>query len=129
MCGDVVGAGEGLVHDRPMASARAALIRLLSESGRLAVHWSPWPKTFESLRELPSEDASIDVVEPARLDTIEGDRCEVIEVEPLRRGHACRRLGRPRSGPDGSRRLGRSRRAAGPPDRPTAAERCASSAA
>jgi hypothetical protein len=75
-------------YNRPTASARAASIRLGSESGGRVVHWSPWPKTFESFRELPPEDASIDVVEPARLDTIEGDRFEVIEVEPLRRGHA-----------------------------------------
>jgi hypothetical protein len=51
------------------------------------LHWSSWPEILKRLRELPAEDTSIDVVEPARLDTVEGDRCEVIEVEPLSLGH------------------------------------------
>ena len=46
------------------------------------------PKILERSYEFPAEDASIGVVEPARLDSIKGDRYEVIEVEPLSLGHA-----------------------------------------
>ena len=72
---DVVGAG-------CLVSMGSLTRRLVVVRRRL------WPKIFESFRELPAKDALIDVVEPARLDTVEGDRCEIIEVEPLRLGHA-----------------------------------------
>ena len=45
------------------------------------------PKAIERPREGSPHGSSVDVVEPARLDPVKGDRGDVVEVEALRLGH------------------------------------------